>query len=1029
MDTRDALQSRTVLRFANAQHGAVEYTVQRELARGGSCIVYDGFYTNNSGVRRIVRIKECYPFRLSMTRQPDGSLLSSESDRAAFESAKARMRTAFDLGNRLFSADGLTNAISNTLDIYEGNHTVYIVSTYQQGAALSDCRLTSLGECIAVVRSAARAVGKIHRSGYLYLDLKPENIFVLEDAAQQVQLFDFDSLVPLPQKGTLPSLADCRISYTRGFSALEHQMGQLRRLGPHTDVYSVGAVLFSLIFDRVPSAQDCETDAVYDFPRSRFSAAHHRPQLWSALTDFFHRTLASYWADRYPSMAETEAALASLFTLADTQRPFLLSAQLSAPAFFLGRTGEAAALDRFFRDSAQNCLFLTGMGGIGKSALARWYLSRHSRDFDALLWAPWEGSVRATVLNDQTVAIHGVERSPEETDQEYFSRKLRHLRSLTRQNATVLVLDSFTGLPDEDFAALTALPWKILVLTRQNPAAGAYPHLPLGPLERPEDLRALFAHYCTQPLSEADLPALEQLIRRCGGHTLVLELLAKQVSRSHLTIPQAAALAEAHGISAVGRETVPFGKDQTVQNRTVRQILQALFSQRNLPPESLHLLQMLALFPLSGVPLSLFAQLAELSDLNAVNALRDDGWLTAEGQTLSLHPVIHEVVSAWPLEEAALHQTCRLLSGLKARLETWAPAQEYITRTPPAQDYRRLHHLLALGLHLTQRTAEIPQLSAAGQRTDLLYAMTLRFPREQEAHIVDCAQALLLHAALPPERQLTLYEKLILIYNERRDFPRSQALLDEARRLMARPDSYSQARLWDMAADLADARLDGAYETENQYRDRHTLLSGTRKAIRLLTPPRTEAQLLLHIKQLLSLAVLLLRTTDRHRREVCRLLREVGDLCQAHHLEGTYVERDYCMAQAWNALDTGDESQIFTCLRRACQLSADCSTPLDRIDFVLLPTASILFHMNCCADAATTLRAAISLCARHEDIAPYLRKKLDLRLCLLEVYAAMGDAALCRPLLEAIDQDNARSPLGLTAPVPPELRRAALDAK
>lgn len=47
--------------------GYTEYTVSRELARGGSCIVYDASYTDNLGNYKLVRIKECYPYALKMT--------------------------------------------------------------------------------------------------------------------------------------------------------------------------------------------------------------------------------------------------------------------------------------------------------------------------------------------------------------------------------------------------------------------------------------------------------------------------------------------------------------------------------------------------------------------------------------------------------------------------------------------------------------------------------------------------------------------------------------------------------------------------------------------------------------------------------------------------------------------------------------------------------------------------------------------------------------------------------------------------
>ena len=156
---------------------------------------------------------------------------------------------AFDLGNELFSTSGLTNFTSNTVDIYELNNTIYVVTNYQEGETLSHSKFISLKDCIAVVKSTAKVIMKVHRKGYLYLDLKPDNIFLLTGTKEVVQLFDFDSLVPITAFKSGAEDCEYKISHTKGFSALELQTGKLRKVGKHTDIYAVGAILFYLVFE------------------------------------------------------------------------------------------------------------------------------------------------------------------------------------------------------------------------------------------------------------------------------------------------------------------------------------------------------------------------------------------------------------------------------------------------------------------------------------------------------------------------------------------------------------------------------------------------------------------------------------------------------------------------------------------------------------------------------------------------------------------------------------------------------------
>ena len=61
------------------------------------------------------------------------------------------MRLAYQLGNEFFAADGLTNLTANIYNIYEANHTLYVVSVYAQGQELSYDRYSSVKDSVAAV--------------------------------------------------------------------------------------------------------------------------------------------------------------------------------------------------------------------------------------------------------------------------------------------------------------------------------------------------------------------------------------------------------------------------------------------------------------------------------------------------------------------------------------------------------------------------------------------------------------------------------------------------------------------------------------------------------------------------------------------------------------------------------------------------------------------------------------------------------------------------------------------------------------
>ena len=180
--------------------------------------------------------------------------------------------------------------------------------------------------------------------------------------------------------------AALRASYTRGYAPLELQTGKIRQIGRHSDLYSLGAILFEALWHRTPNAFDCEENAEYDFASIAYNRINYQDAIFRELTVFFHKTLASYYGDRYKDAGEAIEQLRRMLTLSDETRPWLFSTPISAPVFFAGREKEMEALSKLLCSSVHHVFNLYGMGGIGKSTLVRAWLSSHRNAYDAILW-------------------------------------------------------------------------------------------------------------------------------------------------------------------------------------------------------------------------------------------------------------------------------------------------------------------------------------------------------------------------------------------------------------------------------------------------------------------------------------------------------------------------------------------------------------------------------------------------------------------------------------------------------------------
>ena len=152
-------------------------------------------------------------------------------------------------------------------DLFEENGTAYYVMDYVDGENLSD-RLKRTGKPMSekkvneILPQILDALKSVHDTGIWHLDLKPANIMV--DKSGQVKLIDFGASKQLnAQKGG--ATTSTAISYTNGYAPREQMEQNYDKFGPWTDLYALGATLYSLLTNkRPPLPSDIDDDMSED---------------------------------------------------------------------------------------------------------------------------------------------------------------------------------------------------------------------------------------------------------------------------------------------------------------------------------------------------------------------------------------------------------------------------------------------------------------------------------------------------------------------------------------------------------------------------------------------------------------------------------------------------------------------------------------------------------------------------------------------------------------------------------------------
>lgn len=140
-------------------------------------------------------------------------------------------------------------------DVFEENGTAYYVMDYCDGGSLSELlklHKDGLEDSLALnlTHQVASALGYIHEEKMMHLDVKPANILL--DRHGNAVLIDFGlSKQYDAMSGSQTSTTPVGISH--GYAPIEqYKQGGVSEFSPATDIYSLGATLYSLITGKTP---------------------------------------------------------------------------------------------------------------------------------------------------------------------------------------------------------------------------------------------------------------------------------------------------------------------------------------------------------------------------------------------------------------------------------------------------------------------------------------------------------------------------------------------------------------------------------------------------------------------------------------------------------------------------------------------------------------------------------------------------------------------------------------------------------
>lgn len=680
-------QNRNVITFA--ERPGVEFQIsEKEVGRGASCIVYHAVGSDNTEHL----LKEYYPKHLELVRDSFGHIVVSEDKKEPFEQGLVRFRVGCERQKTIrLSNEGLKNFTCNVQGYYVANGTEYIDMTCFNGQTYDYVQERSVYNLMLRMKTLAQVVGNYHKAGLLHLDIKPENIYVRPEGEtiEDVMLFDFDSVTPMNE-----IVISKALSCTKTWAAPEQLLPEKRRsICPATDLFAIGEIIFFQLFGRhSASAERRSFVTKYDYDHSVPIFKDMNPKAFPLLDDLLRHTICGVVGKRYQSADELMAKLDEIIEIASPIKQQLLTTCPPAKKCFVGRKKELDEIHNALKN--QKTLFLSGIGGIGKSELAKNYALKHKDDYDEIIFATYTGSIMLLINDDSAVHISNFGCSDDTNQFKYFRSKLEKLMDLCTDR-TLFIIDNLNSLDFSDdenlqWTELLKLRCKFLFTTRLQ--ISSYPSIQIGEIATQEDRLKLFSEWC-EIEDEIQMDAAKKIIELVNGHTFTIELIAKQTYAGFSSPTEKLNALISNGIQESGSEIVEADKDLAVSQGQVIDHICMLFDIAALDDAKRHVLNNISLVSPGGLDAKLFANLCawgdNISDAeeHMAEIVLDDstlltpervkaeimwlvknGWIIRNGSVVCVHPVVTEAILA---KTDSLDVCSPYLSGIIDCLDHW----------------------------------------------------------------------------------------------------------------------------------------------------------------------------------------------------------------------------------------------------------------------------------------------------------------------------------------------------------------------
>jgi tetratricopeptide (TPR) repeat protein len=648
-----------------------EYKILDTKGRGASCVVY---LAENCTNKRIVLIKELYPINLGIFRDKENNLIVPNSFCEHFKFYKHKLCEAYKLQLEFHNSDETGNYTSDAETMVEAYSTLYVIMNKVVGSSYDKVVPENITDVLEVCKSVATVIGFYHKKGYLHLDIKPDNIYVLKETNQIINLFDFDTVklksdlengnyIASTNKISAPEISKAEIDEFTG--------KYLQEVDERADIYAIGHILFEKVMERDAKSSDIILGKKFNLGKTKL-LKNSSPQLREKIQEIFQHTVVRMKSERYSNTDELIKALDQALEIATEEKDgYLIDNNITVTTssnYYISRKDKLSEIRQHLEN--YHIAYLYGIGGIGKSETAREYAEEYRCDYTTIQLSVYSGDLKSLIA--------GLKFSSDDKTGDYFEKdiniryetKLSLLsKAMINNERTLLIIDNYNIEPDSDeykrnvevMKDLKKLHIHILFTTRTLPNDDKT-KVDIEEFSK-EELRHMFFAINPKDIGKEErIAQVDELIETAYRHTLTVDLVAHQTAKiegyGKKTLSDYIKVLKESGINSGINVAVYNNKDDNEKSDIIFEHIRALFNLTSLTEKERYIMVNACLLPLSGMPVAEFESFIDLENYpdsesndgwgedNTISNLVKSGWIKridGEVSKVTLHPIVSEV--------------------------------------------------------------------------------------------------------------------------------------------------------------------------------------------------------------------------------------------------------------------------------------------------------------------------------------------------------------------------------------------------